>query len=57
VVIGKRVLKENPGLSTVTVRGTIAYQACNDKMCFMPASVPFTLEIPLADNDWIDAPE
>ncbi len=27
---------------SVTIRGTLEYQACDDKMCFFPVSVPLT---------------
>lgn len=30
------------GRDSVTVRGSLEYQACNDKECFNPASVPLT---------------
>ena len=29
------------GKETVTLSGTLDYQACDDKVCFNPASVPF----------------
>ena len=30
------------GRDSVTVRGSLEYQACNDKECFNPVSVPLT---------------
>jgi DsbC/DsbD-like thiol-disulfide interchange protein len=30
-----------PG-TTVTITGTVSYQACDDKVCFIPASAPVT---------------
>src|SRR6266851_4186794 len=30
-----------PG-TTMTIRGTVNYQACDDKVCFIPASAPVT---------------
>ena len=30
---------------TVTLNGTLKYQACDDKVCFIPASVPLTWTI------------
>ncbi len=33
---------------TVTVTGTVRYQACNDTICFLPTAVPVTWTITLA---------
>jgi hypothetical protein len=39
--------KQLAGAKTVTVGGTLEYQACDDKICYAPAKVPlsFTLEL------------
>ena len=29
------------GRNQMTIRGTLDYQACDDRMCYLPASVPF----------------
>jgi DsbC/DsbD-like thiol-disulfide interchange protein len=33
------------GKKTVTLSGRIDYQACDDRVCFKPASIPFTFEL------------
>ena len=35
------------GKESVTVQGMLEYQACDDKMCFFPVSVPLAWTIPL----------
>lgn len=35
---------------SVTIRGTLEYQACDDKMCFFPVSVPLTWTIMLRQH-------
>jgi hypothetical protein len=39
-------------LDTLTLSGTLDYQACDDRLCFEPVSVPlsFTLEVKLLDR-------
>jgi hypothetical protein len=39
--------KQLAGQKTVTVRGTLEYQACDDRICYAPAKVPleFTLDL------------
>jgi len=39
--------KQLAGQTSVTVRGTLEYQACDDKICYAPAKVPleFTLGV------------
>jgi DsbC/DsbD-like thiol-disulfide interchange protein len=29
------------GRNQITIKGTLDYQACDDRMCYLPASVPF----------------
>jgi hypothetical protein len=38
------------GQKSVTVSGTLEYQACDDKVCYAPAKVPlsFTLDVAAA---------
>lgn len=33
--------------ATVTVRGSVDYQACDDKVCFPPQSQPFSVDVPV----------
>jgi DsbC/DsbD-like thiol-disulfide interchange protein len=33
--------------ATVTVKGTVDYQACDDKVCFPPQSQPFSVDVPV----------
>ena len=35
------------GKDSVTLTGTLDHQACDDKVCFNPASVPLSWTIPL----------
>ena len=35
---------------SVTIRGTLEYQACDDKMCFFPVSVPLTWTMTLRQH-------
>ena len=39
-------------LDALTVSGTLVYQACDDRLCFTPVSVPlsFTLDLDLLDR-------
>lgn len=39
------------GLSTVTITGTLEYQACDDKVCFNPARVPISFTIKVQPLD------
>ncbi len=32
--------------TALTVKGSIRYQACNDKICFLPTTIPLTWTIP-----------
>lgn len=33
--------------ATVTVKGTVDYQACDDRVCFPPQSQPFAVDVPV----------
>ena len=35
------------GTPSLTVKGTLDYQACDDKLCFNPVSVPLSWTLPL----------
>ena len=37
-----------PAGEALTVRGTLDYQACDDRLCFPPQSAPFTAVVPEA---------
>jgi hypothetical protein len=43
---GRRALK---GVSTLTVQGTLSYQACDDKICFPPRTVPMTWTVAIKE--------
>jgi peroxiredoxin len=43
------------GMSSLRVHGTLEYQACDDKMCFIPQSIPLTWEVRLLELDRIRA--
>ena len=38
-------------VAAVTIKGTLAYQACDDKVCFTPQSVPLTWTVALRQVD------
>jgi len=38
-------LASKPGSAPLTIKGSIRYQACNDKICFLPTTVPVTWTI------------
>jgi DsbC/DsbD-like thiol-disulfide interchange protein len=42
VTLGPETVK---GRTTVTLTGRIDYQACDDRVCFKPATIPFTFEL------------
>jgi peroxiredoxin len=44
----RAVLKDAPAL---TIKGELTYQACDDKLCFLPQSVPLTWTIGLKQLD------
>ena len=43
---GRTALK---GASSITVQGTLNYQACDDKICFPPRSVPMTWTVAIEE--------
>jgi peroxiredoxin len=45
---GQTVLKD---VTTLTIKGVLAYQACDDKLCFTPQSVPLTWTVTLRQLD------
>jgi AhpC/TSA family/Thiol:disulfide interchange protein DsbD, N-terminal len=57
-----RVLKDvtlSPKLraETASIGLTFSYQACDDKVCYVPTKVPFTLEMKLVPHDGERVPE
>ena len=45
---GQAALK---GVSSLTIKGLLSYQACDDKLCFTPQSVPLTWMVTLRQLD------
>ena len=43
------------GVSALTIKGTLTYQACTDKECFTPQSVPLTWSVELRELDRVRA--
>ena len=43
-------------LDALTVSGTLDYQACDDRLCFTPVSIPvsFTLDLDLLDRQRVN---
>lgn len=39
------------GMTSLTVKGVLDYQACNDKECFLPQSIPLTWTVALKPLD------
>jgi hypothetical protein len=46
-----------PDGKTVAIKGTLEYQACDSKICFMPASVPVEVKLQIIPLDRVRAPE
>jgi hypothetical protein len=44
---GRAALK---GVSTLTVQGTLSYQACDDKICYPPRTVPMTWTVGIKES-------
>jgi hypothetical protein len=44
---GRAALK---GVSTLTIQGALSYQACDDKICFPPRTVPMTWTVALKES-------
>jgi hypothetical protein len=40
-----------PGRTTLTISGTFEYQACDDKVCFAPQSIPLNWTIGVKPPD------
>lgn len=45
---GQAALKD---VSELTIKGVLSYQACDDKVCFTPQSVPLTWTVTLRQLD------
>ena len=39
--------KSRPAGDSIELKGTVDYQACDDKICFPPQSLPFTVQLPV----------
>jgi hypothetical protein len=39
------------GVDTVTIAGTLEYQACDDRLCFTPRSIPVSYTVQLRQLD------
>lgn len=46
-----------PGGKKVTVKGTLDYQACDSKICYLPATVPVEWQLQILPLDRLRAPE
>ena len=44
---GRAALK---GMSTLTVQGTLSYQACDEKICYPPRTVPMTWTVAIKES-------
>jgi hypothetical protein len=44
---GRAALK---GVSTLTIQGALSYQACDDKICFPPRTVPMTWTVAIKES-------
>lgn len=44
---GRAALK---GVSTLTIQGTLNYQACDDKICYPPRTVPMTWTVAIKES-------
>ena len=41
-------LAQKVGSAPLTIKGSVRYQACSDKICFLPTTVPVTWTVPPA---------
>jgi hypothetical protein len=39
------------GMTSVTITGSLEYQACDDKLCFNPSRIPFSFAVNLKELD------
>ena len=39
--------KSRPAGDAIELKGSVDYQACDDKICFPPQSLPFTVSVPV----------
>ena len=42
---------------TVAIKGVLKYQACDDKICYFPASVPPSWQVQVSPLDRVRVPE
>jgi hypothetical protein len=47
------------GVETVTISGALEYQACDDRLCFNPRSIPvsFTVKLRALDTERATVPK
>lgn len=53
----ERVAKGPAGGTSLTLKGTLFYQACNSKICYMPTAVPVSWKLTVKPLDETRAPE
>ena len=47
VTVGAAFAKTRAPGETVELKGSVEYQACDDKICFPPQSLPFSVQVPV----------
>jgi hypothetical protein len=48
----KKLRKIDPALDSIAVSGKFFFQACDDKVCYLPEKLPVRMTLPLLKNDW-----
>jgi len=51
VLATQEMQKTLAGMPTITISGSLEYQACDDKICYNPASVPFNFALTVKSLD------
>jgi len=51
IVATPEIQKLLAGMKTVTIAGTIEYQACDDRICYNPARIPISFTLPVTPLD------
>jgi len=47
VTVDAAFVKARPAGDTIELKGSVDYQACDDKICFPPQSMPFSVQVPV----------
>jgi hypothetical protein len=47
VTVSPAFAKTRRGASAIELTGLVDYQACDDKVCFPPQSLPFAVKVPV----------